>query len=272
MSSRVLVTGAAGNLGRKAVAALGAVDGVRVLEIDRSADDHRTIVADLAVFEPAWAAAFDGVDTVLHLAGESSPAAPWASVVRDNVDATLNVFRAATAAGVGRVVFASSNWVLGGHRFGDEQLTPDTPPRPVNPYGASKLFGERAGCQLAATTGCVFVALRIGYCQTGDNVPGPHMGFGRWGQEMWLSNDDWASAAVAACTPPGVTTAVVNVMSDNEGMRWDLAATERALGWSPRDGHRPTLSPPQRITEALARARDRLVPRHLALPRPGSRW
>ena len=78
--------------------------------------------------------------------------------------------------------------MLGGYRFTDERLTATTPPRPVNPYGVSKLLIERVGIATGARTGMSFLALRIGYCQPGDDVPGPAMLYGRWGQEMWLSN------------------------------------------------------------------------------------
>jgi nucleoside-diphosphate-sugar epimerase len=61
-------------------------------------------------------------------------------------------------------------------------------PRPINPYGISKLFGERAGESWLGTNPQSgihsFVAFRIGYCQADDNRPGPHMSMGQWGQEM----------------------------------------------------------------------------------------
>jgi len=66
------------------------------------------------------------------------------------------------------------------------------------------------------------LSLRIGYCQPGENRPGPHMAFGRWGQEMWLGNDDWAQAVVKSITHPFDGAAVLNIVSRNEGSRWDL--------------------------------------------------
>jgi hypothetical protein len=114
--------------------------------------------------------------------------------------------------------------------------------------------------------------MRIGWCQAGENRPGPHMSFGRWGQQMWLSNDDWCQAVVAACTAPFDGFAVVNVMSDNDGMRWDLADTERLLGYVPRSRHTPRLTARTRITDRAACLRDRAVrPFADALGR-GARW
>ena len=77
-----------------------------------------------------------------------------------NIDLTLNVFSAAEAHRVKRLVFASSNWVMAGYRLGKQRLTTSLPPRPTNPYGCGKLFGERAGRNLSERTGISFIALR----------------------------------------------------------------------------------------------------------------
>src|SRR5262245_35153945 len=118
--TRVLVTGSAGNLGSKALAALRALPEVAPVGLDRDGAD---VVGDLDEFGD-WAEAFAGADVVLHLAAQPKPTASWSMVVRSNIDASLNVLRAAELHRVPRVVFASSNWVLGGYRFRDDRLTP----------------------------------------------------------------------------------------------------------------------------------------------------
>lgn len=263
MTTRVLITGASGNLGRKATAALRGHDDVELVDIGD---------ADLSVYDADWVAAFEGADVVLHLAGDPRPAATWRSALSLNVDLSLNVLRAAGAGGVRRFVFASSNWVLAGHRFTDEPLTPDTTPRPVNAYGVSKLAIERVGAAVAASGRMSFLALRIGWCQPGENLPGPHMSFGRWGQELWLSNADWAQIVERACTAPFEGFAVVNVMSLVAGGRWDLTETERLIGYRPQSRHIPRVSPRRRLLESLARLRDRVVPAHGEGPLFGARW
>jgi len=270
---RVLITGASGNLGQKAVRALGGRDGVELVQIsaDTPAVGADRVRADLATYDDAWAAAFRGVDVVVHLAGNGRPDAGWATVLRSNIDLTLNVLRAAEAAHVGRFVFASSNWVLAGYRFTADRLKSTTPPRPVNPYGVSKLVVERVGLAAAARTGMVFLALRIGYCQPGANKPGPHMAFGRWGQEMWLSNDDWAQAVQQACTADLTGSAIVNVMSANRGMRWELDETARHIGYRPRHRHTPRLTAATRLTDLAARLRD-AARRPMTAPAIGARW
>ncbi len=52
-----------------------------------------------------------------------------------------------------RVVFASSNWVMAGHRPSAGALTTDMEPYPINPYGVSKLVGERMGRSIHARHG-----------------------------------------------------------------------------------------------------------------------
>ncbi|MEP7202018.1 MAG: NAD(P)-dependent oxidoreductase [Ilumatobacteraceae bacterium] len=277
MIRRVLVTGAAGNLGRKAIAALLELDEVAVIAVDDQpahdlGRDVECIQADLSAYDSIWAGRFADVDVVLHLAADPRPVASWQSVLRSNVDLSLNALRAAEEQGVERFVFASSNWVLGGLRFSKQQLTPSTPPRPVNPYGFSKLITERVGALVAARSEMAFLALRIGWCQPGENRPGPHMAFGRWGQELWLSNDDWRQVVQRACTTAFAGFNVVNVMSDNTGMRWDLSETERLLGYRPRSRHTPRLTVRRRISDVAARVRDTLLAPIASAHRFGARW
>ena len=234
----VLITGANGNIGRKLCRHLQAQGGyeLRRLDLD-AAGAPGVIAADLSVHDEAWARHFEGVDAVLHLAAHGSPGIDWETAQRLNIDLTANVYDAAALKGAGRVVFASSNWVMAGHRFDQVRLTTDLPPRPLNPYGASKLFGERAGKSLAERRGVPFIGLRIGYCQEGENRPGPHMGMGLWGQQMWLSNRDLCHGWERAILAEGVRFAVLNLMSDNPGMPWDIEETRRVIGYQPRDGH-----------------------------------
>ncbi len=272
-SKRVLVTGSTGNLGAKAVSALRSQEGLEVVCIGRNgAQDPTVITADLETYDASWASRFNGADAVLHLAADPRPVSTWDSVVRLNIQLALNVFRAAEEGGVRRFVFASSNWTLGGYRFSEARLSPDLTPWPVNPYGASKLFMEEYGKNLARRTGMSVIALRIGYCQPGENRPGPHMAFGLWGQQMWLGNRDWAQVVVKSVTSPYPGSAVINAMSRNEGMRWDLEAGRRTIGYEPEEQHVPSLNLSGAIKNALARVRERCAPRGTSVPVFGARW
>jgi NAD+ dependent glucose-6-phosphate dehydrogenase len=242
MARTVLITGAGGNIGTKLRAHFATLGWtLRLLDIDARGDDA-IHAADLSEWNQAWVARFAGVDTVIHLAGDPSQRARWASAQRLNIDLTANVYAAAAAHGVRRVVFARSNWVMAGYRPGEGALTTDMEAYPINPYGVSKLVGERMGRAVHATRGLSVICFRIGYVQGGDNRPGPHMGGGVWGQAMWLSNRDLCQAMERAVLAEGVGFAVLNLMSDNPGMRWDIETTKRTIGYAPRDGAAPAMT------------------------------
>lgn len=257
---KVLITGAAGALARRLRPYFQNLGWTLVLLDRAGGDDAAIAVADLALWD-SWVEAFAGVDAVVHLAGNPRPGASWASVTANNIDATLNVFGAAARASVKRIVFASSNWVLAGHRFETAPLDAATEPYPVNAYGAGKLFGERLGRAWADIHGISTIALRIGYCQRDhDNQPGTHMGWGLWGQRMWLSDQDLCQGFEKAVTAPAsLRFGVFNLVSSNRGMRWRLDDARDALGYVPADHSMPAETAAMaEETEAALRAR-RLV-------------
>jgi uronate dehydrogenase len=261
MAPTVLITGAGGNLGgklRRHFASLGWP--LRLLDADTHGDSA-IAAADLAVWDDAWVRQFAGVDALVHFAGQPRPDAPWNSIQRLNIDLTLNVYEAAVRQGAKRLIFASSNWTVAGHRFADFPLTTEVEPYPVNPYGVSKLIGERLGRSYHERWGLSVICFRIGYCQRGENLPGPHMGWGDWGQFMWLSDRDMCNGMERAVLAEGVGFAVLNLMSDNPGMRWDIETTKRAIGYAPRDGAAPALNDEVRDGQRTARLTRELAER-----------
>jgi NAD+ dependent glucose-6-phosphate dehydrogenase len=246
----VLITGAAGNLGAKLRRHLESRFDLRLLDIDPKGDPA-VVQADLSDWDDAWVKHFRGADAVVHLAADPTAYQVWEKLVGPNLDAVLNVFEAARQAGVKRIVYASSNHVMGGYADDPEPavLTTDTPPRPgahyvsggerrdSTPYGSAKLFGERLGKHYAERHGLGVVAVRIGWVRPGDNraeeVPVER---GLWFRLMWLSNRDFCQlmerAVLADLSAPFVA---VNGMSANTGMRWDIEATRRLLGYAPKD-------------------------------------
>lgn len=155
---RVVVTGATGKLGRAVVTHLRAV-GVDVLAVDRAGGrDSRDVageflqvdLTDYGQVVEAFTGGADehagGIDAVVHLAAVPAPGLmPNATTFANNSAATYNVFAAARAAGIRRVVWASSETVLG--------LPFDTPPpyapvdeeyapRPESTYSLNKALEE----------------------------------------------------------------------------------------------------------------------------------
>lgn len=232
----VLITGASGNLGRKLREAWSSRYDLILLD-QAAGDDDEVIPADLAIADDAWMDLFDEADVVVHLAANPDEFATWENLEHPNLDALFNVFNAATRAGVARLVFASSNHVMGGYQeHGDGPITTDLPPKPDGPYGGAKLMGERLGLSLAQSFGLTFVALRLGWIQPGVNLPAtlPHA----WARAMWLSNADLVqlfTKAVDAELDEGEFV-LVHGMSRNPGMRWSLDEAADRLGFVPADG------------------------------------
>ena len=245
----VLITGAAGNLGAKLRRHLEGRYALRLLDIDPQGDTAIQ-TADLSRWEPAWVKLFAGVDTVFHLAADPVADRPWPDLVAPNLDALIHTYEAAAQNGVRRFVFASSNHVMGGYKdVPDVSITPDLPPLPgthyvsggvardSTAYAATKLFGERLGKMYAEVRGLSVIAVRIGWVWRGDNSPA-NLPEGRenWFRQMWLSNRDYCHLMECCLTAdPGLRFAVVNGMSANTGMRWDLSETRRLLGYEPQD-------------------------------------
>jgi len=232
----VLITGACGNIGRKLRAAWTDVYDMVLIDETAGEDDPDVIVADLAVLDDDWITHFHGVDTVVHLAANSDELAPWDELIGPNLDAVANVFHAAALAGVERVIFASSNHVVGGYQYrDDEPITIELDPRPDSPYGVTKLVGERLGRSLARAFDLTFIALRLGWIQEGKNRPETLPD--DWARKMWLSNSDLIrlfDCAVEAEIEDR-SFVVVNGMSRNHGMRWDLSDAAELLGYLPID-------------------------------------
>jgi NAD+ dependent glucose-6-phosphate dehydrogenase len=238
MTKSVVIAGATGNIGtklRRHFEGLGWT--LRLIDLTNGGDPA-VLQGDLSVWDESWVAALADADCVILLSGDPSPKASWSSVQRLNLDLTLNVFEAAARQRAKRLIFASSNWTMAGHRFAGGDLTTDRTPHPVNAYGMSKLVGERLGKSYSERWGLSVICFRIGYCQRGQNLPGPHMGWSGWGQSMWLSDRDLCNGfEKAVLAGPDVRFVVLNLMSDNPGMRWDIETTRRVIGYEPRDRH-----------------------------------
>jgi nucleoside-diphosphate-sugar epimerase len=165
---RIVVTGGTGKAGRWVVADLRAA-GHDVLNVDLIRDtvsDHgQTIAADLTDAGQCHDV-IAGSDAVVHLAAIPAPGLrSETDTFRINILSTYNVFSAAVAHGVGRVVWASSETVLG-LPFDEQQplyvpVDEAHPPRPQSSYALSKLCGEVMAEQLSRRSGIPFIGLRF---------------------------------------------------------------------------------------------------------------
>jgi UDP-glucose 4-epimerase len=174
----VLVTGGAGYLGSVCAAHLVEA-GHDVVVLDDLSTGHRDAVPDGCRFvegDVADAAApilAEGVDGVLHLAAKSlvgesmeHPERYW----RGNVVTTFQLLEAMRAHGTPRLVFSSTAAAYGEPE--QVPVTEDTPTRPTNTYGATKLAIDHAISSYSSAHGLAGVSLRY------FNVAGAHGRFG----------------------------------------------------------------------------------------------
>jgi len=225
-SNTVLLTGAAGSIGTVLAHELPAY-GHRLRLLDsKPIDADDTVLADLTndAGSAALDAAMDGLESVVHLAAIPTEA-PFADILRVNIDGTYRVFDAARRAGVRRIVYASSN-----HAVGFTPRAPmvgvDVPPRPDTYYGLSKVFGEALGRLYADRYGLEVACLRIG---SFAERPTSHRHL-----STWLSHGDAVRLLHAGLSTPDLTYAVVYGISANTRAWWDLAPGHR-LGYHPVD-------------------------------------
>ena len=140
---RILMTGAAGNLGQAMRDRLKA--NCRVLRLsDRRAFGaaqaaEEVMLADLADAQ-AVSHMVHGANAIVHLGGISVEG-PFQPILQANIIGMVNLYEAARQHGVQRVVYASSNHVTGFYRQ-CETIGVDSAPRPDGFYGLSKAFGE----------------------------------------------------------------------------------------------------------------------------------
>jgi UDP-glucose 4-epimerase len=185
---RTLVTGGCGFIGANLVPMLvGRGDDVRILDNFSLAGPDRVAGTGADVLQgdirdrDAVARAMDGVEAVIHLAAfgnvVDSVAEPYENF-DVNARGTLNVLARAAAAGVRRFVFAST----GGAVIGDAPPPVDerSVPRPISPYGASKLSGEGYCHAFRGSYGLETVALRFA------NVYGPRSEHKKGAITAWI--------------------------------------------------------------------------------------
>jgi nucleoside-diphosphate-sugar epimerase len=163
---RVAVTGGSGKAGRAVVADLEG-RGYDVVDVDVAASrnpDDPTLVADLTDRGQVYDA-LAGVQAVAHLAAIPAPnMLPDGETFRINTLSTHNVFSAAVALGIDRVVWASSETLIG-IPFEREQpryapIDEEHPRLPEFHYALSKLVGEELAAQFARWSGITFASLR----------------------------------------------------------------------------------------------------------------
>lgn len=155
---RIAVTGGSGKLGRHVVRRL-TDDGHQVLNLDRAGERHRGLaIVDLRNYGQVLDVFLglddrhDGFDAIVHLGAIPAPGIiPDAATFENNMLSTYNVFQAARRAGIKKVVYASSETVLGLPFDVDPPYIPvdeEYPARPESTYSLVKHLEEQMAIQL----------------------------------------------------------------------------------------------------------------------------
>jgi uronate dehydrogenase len=231
MLSRLLITGAAGGLGRVLRTLLAPYAQVLrlsdVQDLGAAASNEELVPCDLAD-AAAVHALLDGVDAVVHLGGISVERA-FAPILQANIAGVFNLYEAARKLGVKRIVFASSNHVVGFYKQTDK-LDADSPMRPDSLYGVSKGFGELLSRFYFDRYGIETVCIRIG-----SSFPEPA---DRRMMATYLSYRDLTELVRCSLETPNVGHTVVYGASDNRDAWWDNSKAAH-LGFQPRDSSEP---------------------------------
>lgn len=248
---KLLITGATGLIGgclAQRLPELGdyELSGLDIVEPEEGSWDQFT-VADCFDYD-AMSPVFDGQDAVVHLAANAPVSTAWPDVLRNNIASTHNVYEASRAAGVKRLVFASSNHAVGNFELdepyasivrGDYSLVDEDPSeipvvdrsvqvRPDSDYGVSKVFGEATGRYYSEHFGLEVACLRIGTVNRADSPINIRS------LATWLSHRDLAQLVHLCLTRP-LRFEVFYGVSDNRWRFWDIEHAREVLGYDPQD-------------------------------------
>ncbi|MFB9949327.1 NAD-dependent epimerase/dehydratase family protein [Rhizobium puerariae] len=241
---RIAMTGGAGHIASQLRAFLcPEAEHLRLIDLKAPgnlAANESFLEADLADAR-AMREALEGMDGVIHLGGIPREA-EIGDILRTNVLGTHNLYEAARANGVSRVVFASSNHATGFHPR-SRTITPLDVPRPDSRYGLSKCWGELVAGLYYDTAGIRTLSIRIGNAATYPTS--------ERSAAIWISGRDLWQLVKIGLTHPDIAAAVVYGMSRTDAGWWRDELAER-LGYRPQDDAREHLRIEQANEGAVA--------------------
>jgi uronate dehydrogenase len=222
---KILITGAAGDVGTRLRKLLKGVYSLRVSDIRKPADlgaDDEFVSADLGDYEQTKQITA-GIDGIVHLGGYSVEG-PWETIHKSNIVGCYNLFEAAYRSGVERIVFASSNHAVGFYPR-DRKIGVDVTVRPDSRYGVSKAFGEAVGALYADKHGLRVTCIRIG--NVGDKP------LDKRRLSIWIKPEDLAQLIRIGLEHPDIRFEIFYGASDNEAGWWDNSNARR-YGYCPQ--------------------------------------
>jgi nucleoside-diphosphate-sugar epimerase len=233
MKRKVLITGAAGRIGSFITAQWVDRYDLVITDVRTPAQTYGFPFhqANLADFD-AVRALCEGMDTVVHLGADPSMEAKWESLLPNNLVATYNVFESAAQAQCRRIIFASSVNAVFGYPP-DVQVQRNMPIRPINLYGATKVWGEAVASSYAAQTGLSCICLRFGWVvdRNSDQIRTEHQYI-----DIALTYEDLTRLVAGAIdAPDDMKYEIFHGVSNNRWKRLDISKARKLLGYDPQD-------------------------------------
>jgi len=229
--NRVLITGAAGGIGRSLRESLLGVypvlrlsDRVPLAPARTGEELDLAELSDMAAVERL----VEGVDGIVHLGGISGEG-EWEPILQSNIMGTYNLFEAARRARVKRIIVATSNHAVGFYPR-DQKIDHRVVPRPDSRYGVSKAFAEALASLYADKHRIGFLCTRIG-------------NFGlqpidKRRLSIWISPRDYTQLVRIGLEHPEIRYEIVYGVSNNRRSWYDNSNAER-LGYRPQDESEP---------------------------------
>lgn len=227
MPRRVLITGAGGRVAHQLLPGLRPHYELRLTDRERA--DELSDVGEWVTGElndpEVLRRAVDGVDTIVHLSGDPDPRGRWDSLESANIEAFRELLTAARAAGVSRMIYASSIHAMGQYEAdGEVPVNPLWPPAPCCSYGATKAFDEALARVFARRGQVSTIGLRLGATVPEPAVPN-QIG-------AWLGPSD-LQQLVRRSIETGVQFGVYFGVSNNSRSHFELSNARSDLGYAP---------------------------------------
>lgn len=231
LRQRVLLTGAAGLIGTQICINLGERYQLRGFDLKSTPELVDFVVGDVCQFESVHQAA-QGMDAIIHLAGNPDVNQPWTSVYHSGLLGTYTILEAARKLAIPQVIYASS-----GHVLGDRpdllgcRISPEDSPHPDSWYGAGKALGEMLGRFFHAHYGLSVICLRIGWFKTNLKSELPLDSL----RSHLCTPRDLAQLIDKSLSTPNLGFQIFYGVSANRQRSWDIRNAQAAIGYYPQD-------------------------------------
>jgi nucleoside-diphosphate-sugar epimerase len=237
---KVLITGANGFLGHGLVPSFEGKYSLRLMDVTSfTSTKHEVVVGDVADL-PTVQKAMNGMDALViaHMGSRTHDRTAYQEPPRPfdgNVKGTANLFFAAQAAGIKRVVMMSSVGVVSGYQ-GVPFLKHDQPPYSVNDiYTLTKVCQEVIALHYHRTYKMEIAALRLGGIMDADTMQDKYGKVIKLFGPTMIDRRDIGEAARLALEMPGLTYETFYVMGPPEAHEhYDMEYTKKRLGWQPK--------------------------------------